>query len=93
MSRWREVIEDERGALSSKRIAGLASVAVLNLSLLADTFTRNIQVDDGIVWAVTAIALGGLGLSSIDKHSPAAKVDAKMTERRETAELKAVADA
>jgi hypothetical protein len=70
MIKWlKEVISDERGYQSSKRIIAMVGSATLFLTLIVDWFF-NVSVSDGVVSAVMTIICIGLGTSTIDKFSP-----------------------
>ncbi len=60
----KEILSDERGQLSSKRIVGVAAAFSIIIALL---FSWNPSGD--IVNAVTLLAIAGLGLTTIDKFS------------------------
>jgi hypothetical protein len=73
-----EFVTDERDRLSSKRLAGLVCTAALTAGFLAQVGAAitiairhpelpAVPLNESLVWAVAALALGGLGLSSIDK--------------------------
>ena len=70
MKFWKEIVQDETGVYSSKRVAGLLCVVALVISLVANTFTHgDIKPSDGLVNAVALFAFGALGLTSIDKFT------------------------
>mgnify|MGYP001583985709 CR=1 FL=1 len=96
MMRWREFFEEANGRLSSKRLAGLAAAFALDMVLVAQTVAAvliawrhpnlpAVPLDQGIVWAVAAVALGGLGLSSWEKH-----IKEKEETRRATVAMRAI---
>ncbi len=67
---FRELFEDERGILSSKRILGTICVLVLCIISLATTFVPEYTgVPEYIITTIAALAFGLLGLSSVDKFS------------------------
>jgi hypothetical protein len=62
------VLQDETGTPSSKRVVGLLCGITLCITLYANSFSHgDIKPSDILVEAVTALAFGCLGLSSIDK--------------------------
>jgi hypothetical protein len=64
------MLSDEKGAISSKRIAGILCTVMLCATLFANQFTpEHIKPSDMLVECVTALAFGCLGLSTIDKFS------------------------
>ena len=99
MTRWREFFEETNGRLSSKRLAGLTSTFSLCASMLAQTVAAiivawrhpelpGVPLDATVVMTVGAVALGGLGLSSWEKH-----IKEKEETRRQTVAMRAVPDA
>lgn len=60
------LFKDESGAPSSKRFIGILSGVSLCVALLINLFVEK-SVDTSLVTAVTALAFGALGLSSVDK--------------------------
>ena len=64
------MLSDEKGAISSKRVAGILCTVMLCATLFANQFTpEHIKPSDTLVECVTALAFGCLGLSTIDKFS------------------------
>ena len=64
----KELLSDETGVYSSKRLGGLLCVLALVVSLVANTFTHgDIKPAEYLVDAVALFAFGSLGLTSIDK--------------------------
>lgn len=64
------MLSDEKGAISSKRVAGILCTVMLCATLFANQFTpEHIKPSDMLVECVTALAFGCLGLSTIDKFS------------------------
>jgi len=67
---FKELLSDETGTYSSKRLGGLLCVLALVVSLVANTFTHgDIRPAEYLVDAVALFAFGALGLTSIDKLS------------------------
>ena len=67
---FKELLSDETGAYSSKRLGGLLCVLALVVSLVANTFTHgDIRPAEYLVDAVALFAFGALGLTSMDKYS------------------------
>lgn len=62
MGFWRELVSDESERVSSKRVAGLLCV----LSLVITLF---VKPSNELVNAVSLVAFGTLGLTSIDKFT------------------------
>lgn len=62
MGFWRELVSDESERVSSKRVAGLLCV----LSLVVTLF---VKPSNELVNAVSLLAFGTLGLTSIDKFT------------------------
>jgi hypothetical protein len=66
------LINDEQGAVSSKRLVGLIASFTLCIVLLYLTFTKTtITLSDALINAVSLLAFGALGLSSLDKFTTA----------------------
>lgn len=62
------VLQDETGTPSSKRLVGILCGLTLCVTLFVNSFSHGeIKPSDVLVEAVTALAFGCLGLSSIDK--------------------------
>jgi hypothetical protein len=62
MGFWRELVSDESERISSKRISGLLCVLALVITLLTNPSNE-------LVRAVSIVAFGTLGLTSIDKYT------------------------
>jgi len=62
MGFWKELVSDESERVSSKRVAGLLCV----LSLVVTLF---VKPSNELVNAVSLVAFGTLGLTSIDKFT------------------------
>jgi hypothetical protein len=66
----KSLLSDERGAISSKRVCGILCTVILCATLFANQFTpEHIKPSDTLVEAVTLLAFGCLGLSSVDKFT------------------------
>lgn len=64
-----QLLSDETGSISSKRLAGLLCVLALVISLIANVFScGEMNPSDTLVDAVALFAFGALGLTSIDKY-------------------------
>jgi hypothetical protein len=64
-----QLLSDETGNISSKRLAGLLCVLALVVSLIANVFScGKMNPSDTLVDAVALFAFGALGLTSIDKY-------------------------
>jgi len=71
---FKQLLSDETGNYSSKRLSGLLCVIALVISLIANTFTHNdIRPAEYLVDAVALFAFGALGLTSIDKFTKSRK--------------------
>jgi hypothetical protein len=62
MGAWRELLSDESNRISSKRVAGLLCVLALVITLF-------VKPSNELVNAVSLLAFGALGLTSIDKFT------------------------
>ena len=63
-----QILRDERGNPSSKRVVGVLAGFSLCVTLIMNQFTDiEIAPSDTLVNAVAALAFGALGLSSADK--------------------------
>jgi hypothetical protein len=62
MGVWRELLSDESNRISSKRVAGLLCVLALVITLF-------VKPSNELVNAVSLLAFGALGLTSIDKFT------------------------
>jgi len=67
---FKELLSDETGHYSSKRVAGLICVIALVIALIGNTFyPKNIQPSETLVNAIAFLAFGGLALTTLDKFS------------------------
>ena len=65
-----ELLSDERGRLSSKRLVGIICGLTLCLTLYENSFTQdNIVPSNALVESVAALCFGCLGLASLDKFT------------------------
>jgi hypothetical protein len=63
-----EIIKDEKGQLSSKRVAGLLCTLTLCVTMYHNSFsTIETAPSTALVDAVALLAFGCLGLSTVDK--------------------------
>ena len=70
------LLNDETGATSSKRVAGILCIVFLNITLLANSFSHgDIKPSDILVQTIGMLAFGCLGLTSIDKYTKNKKQD------------------
>jgi len=66
----KDLFTDEKGLISSKRVAGMVCVIALVIALVANTFSNeSIKPSDTLVQAVALFAFGAFGLTSIDKFT------------------------
>lgn len=66
----KQILADETGTISSKRVCGIICTVMLCATLFANQFTpEHIKPSDTLVECVTALAFGCLGLTTIDKFS------------------------
>ena len=66
----KELFTDEKGTISSKRVAGMICVIALVIALISNTFSHEtIKPSDTLVQAVALFAFGAFGLTSLDKFS------------------------
>lgn len=67
---FKELLSDETGHYSSKRLAGLLCVIALVIALIGNTFyPKSIHPSEALVDAIALFAFGALGLTSIDKFT------------------------
>lgn len=70
-----QLVQDENGHYSSKRVSGLLCVLCLNVALIGNTFyPKDIHPSSSLIDAVALFAFGSLGLTSIDKFTKNKKV-------------------
>jgi uncharacterized membrane protein len=66
----KNLLHDENGSTSSKRVAGLLCVIFLNITLLANSFSHgDIKPSDILVQTIGMLTFACLGLTSIDKYT------------------------
>jgi hypothetical protein len=64
------LLSDERGSISTKRVIALLSALFLCITLLANSFSHmEIAPSDKLVDAVMAICIAAMSTSTIDKFS------------------------
>lgn len=69
MSKWiANLLSDERGSISTKRVIALLSAFFLCVTLLLNAI-RGVAISDSIVNAVMTICIAAMGSTSIDKFS------------------------
>jgi hypothetical protein len=69
MSKWiANLLSDERGSISTKRVIALLSAFFLCVTLLLNAI-NGVALSDNIVNAVMAICVAAMGSTSIDKFS------------------------
>jgi|TARA_B110000977_G_C10648752_1_gene327063 hypothetical protein len=80
-----QILRDERGNPSSKRVVGVLAGLSLCVTLILNQFTDIATApSDALVNAVAALAFGALGLSSADKIW--GKLQGKKEEEKKTEE-------
>jgi len=100
ISNWRQFFQEQNDRYSSRRLAGLLCTFALVTVLLAQAAGAiviafrhpelpAIPLDTQIVWGCVAIALGGLGLTTIEKLSEH-RAETKKEEARATVAMRAV---
>ena len=62
------LLSDERGSISSKRIIALLSAFFLCVTLLLNAF-KGVALSDNIVNAVMAVCISAMGSTTIDKFT------------------------
>ena len=64
------LLSDERGSVSTKRVIALLSALFICVTLLANSFThQDIAPSDKLVDAVMVICIAAMGTTTIDKFS------------------------
>lgn len=64
------LLSDERGSVSTKRVIALLTALFLCITLLANSFThQEIAPSDKLVDAVMVICVAAMGTTTIDKFS------------------------
>jgi uncharacterized membrane protein YvbJ len=64
------LLSDERGSVSTKRVIALISALFICITLLANSFThQEIAPSDKLVDAVMVICIAAMGTTTIDKFS------------------------
>ena len=64
------LLSDERGSVSSKRVIALLTALFICITLLANSFThQEIAPSDKLVDAVMVICIAAMGTTTIDKFS------------------------
>jgi hypothetical protein len=63
-----EIIKDEKGQFSSKRVAGILCTIMLCITMYHNSFSPlDVAPSTALVDAVALLAFGALGLSSVEK--------------------------
>jgi hypothetical protein len=62
------LLADERGSISTKRVIALLSAFFLCVTLLLNAF-KGVAISDNIVNAVMSICIAAMGSTTIDKFS------------------------
>lgn len=66
----KSLFSDERGSASSKRVIGMMCAIFLCITMYHNSFSEeHIAPSNVLVESVAALALGCLGLSSVDKYT------------------------
>ncbi len=65
----KSLLSDESGAISSKRFVGIVASFILFFAMGAFMFMDANAPPDAIIYGIVTIAVGCLGLSSIDKYT------------------------
>jgi hypothetical protein len=64
------LLSDERGSISTKRVIALLSALFICITLLCNSFThQDIAPSDKLVDAVMVICIAAMGTTTIDKFS------------------------
>jgi len=64
------LLADERGSVSTKRVIALLSALFICITLLANSFThQEIAPSDKLVDAVMVVCIAAMGTTTIDKFS------------------------
>jgi uncharacterized membrane protein YvbJ len=64
------LLSDERGSVSTKRVIALLSALFICITLLANSFThQEIAPSDKLVDAVMVVCIAAMGTTTIDKFS------------------------
>lgn len=67
---FQQLVQDENGIYSSKRVSGILCVLCLNVALIGNTFyPKHVHPSSALIDAVALFAFGSLGLTSIDKFT------------------------
>lgn len=64
------MVSDERGSVSSKRVVGFICAITLCVTMYHNSFSeQSVAPSDSLVNAVSLLAFGCLGLTSLDKFT------------------------
>lgn len=69
MSKFIELIQDEKGNISSKRVMGILCTLSLIIIAFISVLYKEAVINESIMEILGILAFGCLGLSSIDKFS------------------------
>lgn len=74
MKFFKDILSEDNGKYSSKRVTGILCVLALVASLVINTYSHgDIKPSDALVQAVSLFAFGALGLTSVDKWTSRGK--------------------
>ena len=64
----KQLISDEIGCVSSKRLAGLLCILTLIFGFMFNTISPSNKPSDALIDAIALFAFGSFGLTSLDKY-------------------------
>jgi hypothetical protein len=68
MNFLKQLISDENGCVSSKRLAGLLCILALIFGFIYNTISPANKPSDALIDALALFAFGSFGLTSLDKY-------------------------
>ena len=68
MNFFKQLVSDENGCISSKRLAGLLCIIALIFGFIYNTISPTNKPSDALIDALALFAFGSFGLTSIDKY-------------------------